>query len=143
MQFAVRYWIAKAPIPFDEHRWDDSAWITHSLHPPTRLGLHNAILSAEDRLAVLRGHEDQMPHGCDIFLVEGENTIILSVHEADELLGMVEHGEFSVESFRRLLLTQAPREEGGEAVPSAPPPLHAPHWAEAEMATVHRLDVDA
>lgn len=142
MEFAVRYWIAKAPVPYDGHRWDDEAWITHSLHPPTRLGLHNAILSAEDRLAVLHRLDETTPHGCDIFLVEGENAIILSVHEADELLVMVEHGEFSMDSFRRLLSTQNMPDEAEQASP--PPPHHGgPHWVEPETPAIHRLDVDA
>ena len=165
MEFIVRYWITTAPVPFDGHKWDDSAWISHSAHPATRLGLRNAILSAEDRLAILHRSDEFSPHGCDIFLTEGGKTVILSVHEADELLGMLERGEFSWESLGEMLASQTGPDEASNLdnpfpghAPPAPEPSEAspPHalpqagaypgvatyFSEQELPTLHILEVD-
>ena len=140
MEFIVRYWVAIAPVPCDGHKWDDSAWISHSAHPATRLGLHNAILSAEDRLAILHRSEEVTPHGCDIFLTEGGKTVILSVHEADELLGMLERGEFCWEGLSEMLGTQTGREEASNR--DSPPPGVATYISEQELPAIHILEVD-
>lgn len=153
MEFIVRYWVATAPVPFDGHKWDDSAWISHSAHPATRLGLRNAILSAEDRLAILRRMDEITPHGCGIFLTEAGKTVILSVHEAAELLGMLERGEFSCESlgemlaFRSELEEASPREPGRETAPNAlaqaeAHPGAAAYFSEQELPANHLLEVD-
>lgn len=165
MEFIVRYWVATAPVPFDGHKWDDSAWISHSTHPATRLGLRNAILSAEDRLAILYRQDEMTPHGCDIFLMEGEKIVIFSVHEADELLGMLERGEFSWESLEEMLASQVGPDEASnqnnpfpEYVPSTRKsdgvmasdvltqssrhPGVAGYFSGNEVPVVHQLDVD-
>lgn len=103
MHITVRYWLATPPIPYDGHKWDDPAWIDHSTHAASRLGLHNAILAAEDRFATLRLLHPETPHGCVIFVVQEDKLHILSVHEADMLLDMLEHGEFSWETIKALL----------------------------------------
>ncbi len=149
MEFIVRYWVTTAPVPCDGHKWDDSAWISHSTHPATRLGLRNAILSAEDRLAILHRTDETSPHGCDIFLTEAGKTVIFSVHEADELLGMLERGECSWESLGEMLASRtgpdeaSPREPGREtALQAEAHPGAAVYFSEQELPAVHLLEVD-
>lgn len=154
MQIVVRYWLAKPPIPYDGHKWDDPAWIDHSTHPATRIGLHNAILAAEDRQAALRQLHPRTAHGSVIFLVQDDESQILSIHEADLLLELFEHGEFSWETMRALLETQRTgkvtiREldhdpaTRGEAHPRNPiAPRLTAYSKESGDEGFHQLDID-
>lgn len=157
MHIAVRYWLSMPPIPYDGHKWDDPAWIDHSTHAASRLGLHNAILAAEDRFATLRILHPETPHGCVIFVVQEDKLHILSVHEADMLLDMLEHGEFSWETIRALLEnrteTEAPtasENDHDQAMPEVGPGPRQPadlrlaqYSGEERNDEVHHLNIDA
>lgn len=155
MHIAVRYWLSTPPIPYDGHKWDDPAWIDHTTHSATRLGLHNAILAAEDRFATLRLLHPETPHGCLIFLVQDDRLHILSVHEADMLLEMLEHGEFSWETIKTLLETRSegevPARASGRDQAMSDADAARPGPADARLAQyggerpddeVHHLDID-
>lgn len=147
MQFVVRYWVDHPPVHFEGGRPDGAEWIDHSRHPGGRLGLHNAILSAGDRLSILRRRHGAAPHGCDIFIESAERQVVLSVAEAEELLALLQDGSLSWGAFETLL----------EAHPSAAPKPAAktpsPNFADrvreaaeyesADDGTSHRIDFDA
>lgn len=107
MQFIVRYWVDHPPISFGKGSQDGIGWIDHSSHPPNRLGLHNAILSAEDRLSILRSRHGTVPHGCDIFIESDARSVVLNVAEAEELLGLMRDGSLSWEAFESLLAARS------------------------------------
>ncbi|HUX65442.1 hypothetical protein [Sulfuricella sp.] len=50
MKFVVRYWSSQLP----DYRKPDGEphWLDYSLHPATKLGLHNALLTLQDRLQI-------------------------------------------------------------------------------------------
>lgn len=143
MQFIVRYWINHPPVQFEK----GEGWIDHSNHPPSRLGLHNAILSAEDRLSVLRSRHGDVPHGCDIFIEAGARRVMLSVAEAEELLELLQDGGLSWDAFESLLAAHPSVKErlGGNTM-TAVDGGHAREVAEYEEVAVqgrHHIDFDA
>ncbi len=150
MQVLVRYWLSNPPVPYGGHRRDDAAWLDHSVHPATRIGLRNAVLAAEDRLAALRQLHPGEAHGCVIFLAEDEESQVLSIHEADILSEMVEHGEFTWETLRTLVATQhrstpAPGDGAPPQQDDAEKPADtrlSAYAGESPGAGLHRLDVD-
>jgi len=100
MQIIVRYWISIPPL---DSQAGSEGWVDHSSHPPSRLGLHNALLAAEDRLAILRNRYDEEPHGCNIFIESPGRRVMLSVQEANELLAMLEDGGVAWETLAALM----------------------------------------
>ena len=148
MQFIVRYWINQPPVHFDGGRPDGAEWIDHSSHPAGRLGLHNAILSAEDRLSVLRHRHGAAPHGCDIFIESAERQVVLSVAEAEELLELLQGGSLSWEAFEALLAAHPSatgKDSGGNSVPTVSGD-HVREVAEYGSGAAegrHRIDFDA
>lgn len=141
MQFIVRYWVEHPPVRFEDGQQEEAGWVDHSSHPPSRLGLHNAILSAEDRLSVLRSRHGSVPHGCDIFIESEGRRVMLNVVEAEELLGLMQEGSLSWETFESLLEVRPSSQE--QVTSSAE---HAREVAEYEGRTGqgrHHIDFDA
>lgn len=142
MQIIVRYWVSTPPLA---SRSAAGGWVDHSSHPPSRLGLHNALLAAEDRLAILHGRYDTEPHGCNIFIESSGRRVMLSVQEANDLLGMLEEGGMTWNTLTALM--EVEREEN--AVPadlSGEASSHAREMAEYEKLSHEerrKIDFDA
>lgn len=90
MKFAVRYWSSFLPDNFREsdgsHRWVD-----YSVHPASKLGLHNAMLTAHDRLEILRAHGGQ--YECAVFVVDDDGAEKLSEETANAMFAALPRGE--------------------------------------------------
>lgn len=111
MQIIVRYWLTHPPLPLDGRPHAPSGWLDHSIHPPSRLGLHNAILAAEDWLSILHRKYGTTPHACDIFVEDRGKTVVLDVGEAQELYGLLEHGQLQWEMCEQVLRGATPSED--------------------------------
>lgn len=103
MQFIVRYWSSVLPMEF---RKADGAprLVDYSIHPPTRLGLHNAMLSHHDRVEILKAHGGK--YECEVYVVEGMNSYILTQEIAISLFNILPHGEVRWTTIRECLLPQ-------------------------------------
>ena len=90
MKFAVRYWSSLFPGGFAP---PDTAphWEDYSIHPATKLGLHNALLSMHDRNEILA--DDGGYYECAVFLVTEEKAEKLSPVAAEQLFAGLPHGE--------------------------------------------------
>lgn len=104
MRFIVRYWSSLLP---KEYRKADGSprLVDYSIHPPTRLGLHNALLTHHDRVEILEAHGGEFI--CEVFVVEGIHTHILTQEAAIGLFNALPHGEVKWTTLREFLLPQA------------------------------------
>lgn len=141
MQFTVKYWTGKPPVPPAGAAPRTAGWDEHSTHPATRLGLHNAILAAEDRLSILRARCGELPHGCAIFIVGAERSVAVSVAEAEALLAGIGDAEPAWETLVARLEEKRAKAPGTprQAAPNSPP--MAAYGEAAEE--FHRIDFDA
>lgn len=151
MRIIVRYWVGLPPVS-REAGAGGGEWLDHSDHPPSKLGLHNAVLAAEDRWNVLRRLHGRTPHGCDIFIEAAGKVVAMNVAEAERLLGMLDQGGLSWEALESLLERDVTGSAGAVSLASpepprveAPPaPLHSREVAEYAAAEErHRIDFDA
>lgn len=109
MKFAVRYWSSMLPdfrLPNGEPRWVD-----YSLHPGTKLGLHNALLTLQDRHEVLDRYGALFE--CAVYIQEGGREEMLDQKTAERLFFLLPHGEVKWLDIRNFLLapvavTEAP-----------------------------------
>lgn len=103
MQFIVRYWSSVLPTEF---RKADGAprLVDYSIHPPTRLGLHNAMLSHHDRVEILKAHGGK--YECEVYVVENVNSYVLTQEIAVGLFNTLPHGEVKWTTIRECLLPQ-------------------------------------
>lgn len=103
MQFIVRYWSSVLPMEF---RKADGLprLVDYSVHPPTRLGLHNAMLSHHDRVEILKAHGGK--YECEVYVVEGINSHVLTQEIAIGLFNTLPHGEVKWITIRECLLPQ-------------------------------------
>ena len=90
MKFVVRYWSSLLP---DAYREIDGSprWVDYSVHPASKLGLHNALLATHDREEILQAHGGQFE--CAVFVVEGEHAEKLSQANANDLFSALPRGE--------------------------------------------------
>lgn len=103
MQFIVRYWSSLLPMEF--RKADGSPrLIDYSIHPPTRLGLHNAMLSHHDRIEILKAHGGN--YECEVYVVEGINSHVLTQEIAISLFNTLPHGEVKWTTICKCLLPQ-------------------------------------
>jgi hypothetical protein len=114
MKFAVRYWSSLRPDyrkPGGEPRWTD-----FSLHPATKLGLHNALLTLQDRLQILEQHGGL--YACAVFVLEfGKKEEKLTQEAAEYLFASLPHGEVKWLDIRDfLLLPSADERDSGSSV---------------------------
>lgn len=107
MKFIVRYWSSRLP---DAYRKEDGAprWVDYSLHPASKLGLHNALLAVHDRMDILRAHGGQ--YGCAVFVQMGERTEMLSEETATTLFMALPRGEVKWLDIQDCLLPTHPDE---------------------------------
>lgn len=103
MQFIVRYW--SSLLPADFRKVDGSPRLAdYSIHPPTRLGLHNAMLSYHDRMEILSAYGEQ--YECEVYVVEGINSYVLTQELAISLFETLPNGEVKWTTIREFLLPQ-------------------------------------
>lgn len=145
MRFVVRYWSSLLPKEF-RNADGSPRLVDYSIHPPTRLGLHNALLTHHDRVEILEAHGGQ--YKCEVFVVEGVNAHVLTQEMAISLFNALPHGEVKWTTIREFLLPQ----NNGMVRPaiteeaSHERQLHLFESAQApydDTVTVHRLDIDA
>lgn len=143
MQFIVRYWSSLLPIEF--RKADGSPRLAdYSIHPATRLGLHNAMLSHHDRLEILKAHGGE--YECEVYVVEGENSHVMTREMAISLFNTLPNGEVKWITIRECLLPQ--KQEAGHAVIakgiSHEQQLHLFEYThESNGDTPHHFDIDA
>ena len=146
MKFIVRYWSSLLP---DAYREADGSprWVDYSVHPASKLGLHNAMLAVHDRDEILQAHGGSFE--CAVFVVEDEHTEQLSQKVANDLFSALPRGEVKWLDIHEFLLPVSPEEtaadgSAGEAPVGVQLPLfahvHTP-YDDLEI-TTHSLDVD-
>ena len=96
MKFIVRYWSSLLPEEYISSRvcrTPDGChfWVDYSIHPASKLGLHNALLAAHDRNEILALHGGRFE--CAVFVVEGGGVDRLSAEAADALFATLPRGE--------------------------------------------------
>ena len=145
MQFVVRYWSPYLP---DEHREADGSprLVDYSTHPPSKLGLHNALLSQHDRIEILAAHGGA--YACEVFVVEGDTAEVLTQEMALSLFYSLTDGEVRWTDIREFLLPQARRVKAADMNRGISHErqlqlFEYTHEAYAEPPSHHRLDVDA
>jgi hypothetical protein len=101
MKFVVRYWSSLLP---DHHKPDgEPHWVDYSLHPASKMGLHNALLTLHDRLQVLEQHGGL--YECALFVLETDGREeMLSQEAAERLFASLPHGEVKWLDVRNFLL---------------------------------------
>ncbi|MEI7430858.1 MAG: hypothetical protein WCL27_10410, partial [Betaproteobacteria bacterium] len=65
MKFVVRYWSSLLPNDFRERR-NAPRWVDYSIHPGSKIGLHNAMLTVHDRCEILQAHNCKFE--CAVFV---------------------------------------------------------------------------
>lgn len=78
--------------------------LDYSVHPPTRLGLHNAMLTRHDRVEILESYGGQFE--CEVYVVDGMNTHVLTEELAVTLFNSLPSGEVKWTTIREFLLPQ-------------------------------------
>lgn len=124
MRFIVRYWSSVLP---DEYRETDGRhrWLDYSIHPASKLGLHNALLAVHDRNEILAAHGGR--YGCAVFVVEAGESEMLSPETADRLFAILPRGEVKWLDIREFLL---PAHAGARAASLPTPATPAPPGAQ-------------
>ena len=116
MKFAVRYWSSLLPdyrLPNGEPHWVD-----YSLHPATKLGLHNALLSLHDRREVLERHGGI--YECAVYIQENGREKMLDQKAAERLFVSLPHGEVKWLDIRNFLLSPRPGTKAPDREKGAP-----------------------
>lgn len=142
MKFIVRYWSSLLP---DDFREADAAprWLDYSVHPASKLGLHNALLAVHDRLEILQAHGGQFE--CAVFVADGGHLERLGPEAANALFAKLPRGEVKWLDIHDFLLPEGDASEAASAGSEAAQlPLfehvHTP-YDELEIRP-HTLDVD-
>lgn len=142
MRFIVRYWSSILPAEF--RKADGSPrLIDYSIHPPTRMGLHNALLSYHDRLEIIEAHGGQ--YECAVYVEEGINSYVLTHEIAVSLFNALPNGQVKWTTIRKFLLPQNKDDSVAGGDTSHEQQLHMFEYNEvsdADTASPH-FDVDA
>jgi hypothetical protein len=146
MKFTVRYWSSLLPAEYRERR-GERRWLDYSVHPASKLGLHNAMLAVHDRSEILEAHGCQFE--CAVFVVEEKSVERLSQETANALFASLPRGEVKWLDIKDFLLPSRPEhvpavaaEESIAEAEQLPlfPHVHTPYDDVAE--TPHSIDVD-
>ncbi len=142
MKFIVRYW--SSLLPGDFRAADTSPrWVDYSVHPASKLGLHNALLAVHDRLEILRAHGGQFE--CAVFVADGAQVERLAQEEANALFSRLPRGEVKWLDIHDFLLPEGDASVAAKAGSDAAQlPLFAhvhTRYDELEIKP-HSLDVD-
>ena len=144
MKFIVRYWSSLLPKEFRKADGTPRL-VDYSIHPPSRLGLHNALLSYHDRVEILEALGGAFE--CEVFVVEGMNAQLLTQELAVNLFHSLPNGEVKWTTIRKFLLPQNPETpQHARAEISHDSQLHLfeyTHVPGDHAPGLHRLDVDA
>ena len=100
MKFAVRYW--SSLLPDFRKPNGDPHWVDYSLHPASKLGLHNALLTLHDRLQILEQHGGL--YECSVFVIDADKEEMLTQEAAEHLFFLLPHGEVKWLDIRNFLL---------------------------------------
>ena len=147
MKFTVRYWSSLLPMDYRERR-GEPRWLDYSVHPASKLGLHNAMLAVHDRSEILRAHGCQFE--CAVFVVEDERTERLAPETANALFASLPSGEVKWLAISEFLLPSVPEappaetSPPAEALPEQLPLLahiHTPYDDDLDR-TFHAIDID-
>ena len=145
MKFIVRYWSSLIPDGF-RHADGAPGWVDYSVHPASKLGLHNAMLAVHDRMEILRAHGGQFE--CDVFVVNGEHSERLLPEVANALFARLPRGDVKWLDINEFLLPERGADLSQAEVSVSPvgqlplfEPVHTP-YDELEIKP-HSLDVDA
>lgn len=134
--FAVRY--RSAEIEGGE------PWLDYSLHPATKLGLHNALLAEHDRIEILSARGGWFE--CGVFVLRHGCAEPLTQEGAEHLFAVLPPGEVKWLDLCHCLLPPLP--EASAAAPAAAqlplfPHTHTPYDELDAHPSVHALDVAA
>lgn len=134
--FAVRY--------RTEAVGDGVPWLDYSLHPASKLGLHNALLAEHDRIEVLEARGGWFE--CGVFIVRHGIAEPLSEAGAERLFATLPHGNVKwIDLCRCLLPPLVAMPESGAAAAVEQMPLfehtHTLYDDQAEPKGHHVLDV--
>ncbi|MDZ4202427.1 MAG: hypothetical protein U1C96_09815 [Gallionella sp.] len=139
MRFIVRY--GSSALPTEFRNADGSLrLLDYSIHPPTRLGLHNAMFVCNDRREILETYGGT--YECEVYVVEGMNSQMLTQELAIKLFNALPSGEVKWITIREFL---QPRQDSTGAACSPQDQLHLfeyTHQPDDEIPT-HHFDADA
>jgi len=142
MKFVVRYHSSLLPGAGREASLPGD-WPAYSVHPASKLGLHNAMLVVHDRLEILAMHGGD--YDCAVFVEDGGRCERLSQDEANRLFAALPRGEvkwLDIAAFR------LPAPAAADVVPGQPlpqqltlfPHQHTPY--DDLLETPHSFDID-
>jgi hypothetical protein len=145
LKFAVRYWSSLLPEGFTPPD-TGPAWVDYSLHPASKLGLHNALLAVHDRREILEA--DGGYYDCAVFLVGDGRNEQLSPEMAEKLFAALPHGRIKWLEVHHADSAAGPATtvhasidaEGGGAQLPLFQHLHTPYDDQEEKP--HRFDLD-
>jgi hypothetical protein len=152
MRFIVRYWSSQLPSDYRDEG-GQPRWLDYSVHPASKLGLHNAMLVVHDRLEILAAHGGSF--ACALFVMHGESVEALSQEAANRLFAALPRGDVKWLDILPFLPLQAAIEPGaiadasalagagGEAEPEQLPLFGHQHTPYDDLnETPHALDID-
>jgi len=117
MKFVVRYWSSLLPNDFLERR-NEPRWVDYSIHPGSKIGLHNAMLTVHDRCEIMQAHGCRFE--CAVFVVEGDISERLSQGKANSLFSSLPRGDVKWLDIREFLLPVSPNPMTPETVSVTP-----------------------
>lgn len=97
-QFAVRY--------RTEEIEGGAPWLDYSLHPASKLGLHNALLAEHDRIEILQARGGWFD--CGVFVLRHGQAERLTQEGAERLFAALPHGNVKWIDLCRCLLPPLP-----------------------------------
>ncbi len=119
MKFVVRYWSSLLANDFPERR-NAPRWVDYSIHPGSKIGLHNAMLTVHDRCEIMHAHGCRFE--CAVFVIEGDSSERLSPETADSLFASLPRGDVKWLDIKEFLLPVPPVPALPEAVEITPEP---------------------
>lgn len=81
-------------------------WLDYSLHPASKLGLHNALLAQHDRIEILQARGAWFE--CGVFVVRHGYVEALSQAGAERLFATLPHGDVKWIDLCRCMLPPSP-----------------------------------
>lgn len=115
MKFIVRYWSSLLPKECLDAD-GKPRWLDYSVHPASKLGLHNALLAVHDRVEILVANGGRFE--CAVFWEEENRSEKLSPEAANSLFGSLPPGAVKWLDVGRFLLPEQPHiQQAGERLP--------------------------
>lgn len=139
MKFIVRYWSSLLPSEAD----GQIHWLDYSVHPPTKLGLHNALLAAHDRIEILDAHGGMFE--CAVFVEDEEGLEKLSPEAANSMFGSLPPGAvkwLDIGNFSLPEHPNLPHDETSQKAQQLPLFAHGHTPYDKHEEPPHSLDID-